>query len=79
MSVRGESHFNQHHDYELFNVISGDLTLTAEGTTYHLKKGDNFIMLKDTGNYTLSGQGEVIVSFVTPTSYREQELSYLDN
>lgn len=79
LSVRGESHFNQHHDYELFNVIAGDLALTAEGTTYHLKKGDNFIMLKDTGNYTLSGQGEVIVSFVTPTSYREQELSYLDN
>ena len=79
LSVRGESHFNQHHDYELFNVIAGDLTLTAEGQTYQLKKGDNFIMLKDTGNYTVSGHGEVIVSFVTPSSYREQELSYLDN
>ena len=79
LSVRGESHFNQHHDYELFNVIAGDLALTTEGQTYQLKKGDNFIMLKDTGNYTLSGHGEVIVSFVTPSSYREQELSYLDN
>ncbi|MGX7041958.1 type I phosphomannose isomerase catalytic subunit [Leuconostoc holzapfelii] len=79
LSVRGDSHFNQHHPYELYNVIAGELTLTAGQATYPLKKGDNFIMLKDTGNYTLSGRGEVIVSFVTPTSYREQELSYLDN
>lgn len=79
LSVRGESRFNQHHPYELFNVIAGELTLTDLENTYQLKKGDHFIMLKDTGNYTLTGYGEIIVSFVTPTSYRNQELAYLDN
>lgn len=79
LSVRGESLFNQHHPYELFNVISGKLTLTDDNVIYVLTKGDNFIMLKDTGNYILDGQGEVIVSFVTPESYSQQELAYLDN
>lgn len=79
LSVRGLSNFNQHHSYELFNVIAGEVTLTDNETTYYLKKGDNFIMLKDTGNYTLEGQGDVMVSFVTPDSYSNQELAYLDN
>lgn len=79
LSVRGLSHFNQHHPYELFNVIDGEITLTDSDTTYYLKKGDNFIMLKDSANYTLDGHGEVMVSFVTPNSYNQQELAYLDN
>lgn len=79
LSIRGESHFNQHHKYELFNVIDGDLSLTDGQATYQLKKGDNFIMLKDTGNYMITGDGEIIVSFVTPKSYQKQELAYLDN
>jgi len=79
LSVRGTSHFNQHHPYELFNVITGKITLTHDDETYDLKKGDNFIMLKDTGNYTLDGKGDIMVSFVTPDSYSNQELAYLDN
>lgn len=79
LSVRGESRFNQHHPYELFNVISGNMTLTDDMSVYSLKKGDSLIMLKDEGNYTLKGQGEVMVSFVTPASYSHQELAYLDN
>ncbi|WP_294975908.1 type I phosphomannose isomerase catalytic subunit [uncultured Leuconostoc sp.] len=79
LSVRGVSHFNQHHPYELFNVITGKITLTHDDETYDLKKGDNFIMLKDTGNYTLAGKGDIMISFVTPDSYSNQELDYLDN
>ncbi|MGX7051238.1 type I phosphomannose isomerase catalytic subunit [Leuconostoc palmae] len=79
LSVRGLSHFNQHHQYELFNVIDGDMALTDSKATYQLKKGDNFIMLKDTGNYTIEGVGDIIVSFVTPESYNKQEVAYLDN
>ena len=69
LSVRGVSHFNQHHPYELFNVITGKITLTHDDETYDLKKGDNFIMLKDTGNYTLAGKGDIMISFVTCLLY----------
>lgn len=79
LSVRGTSQFNQHHQYELFNVISGQITLQDSEGTYQFEKGDNFIMFKDTQQYTLDGSGEVVVSFVTPNSYQSQELAYLDN
>ena len=70
LSVRGTSQFNQHHQYELFNVISGQITLQDSEGTYQFEKGDNFIMFKDTQQYTLDGSGEVVVSFVTPNSYQ---------
>jgi len=55
------------------------MTLTDDMSVYSLKKGDSLIMLKDEGNYSLKGEGVVMVSFVTPACYSHLELAYLDN
>lgn len=79
LSIRGRTVLNQHHNYELFTVISGKGTLTIGHEHYDLQKGMSFILAKDVNSYVVDGDMTLIKSFVTPKIYRNNDLAFLKN
>lgn len=61
-SVRGLCYFEPIPTYVLLSVISGSGSLTAEGQSYRLSKGDHVILPLGFGAFELNGQMDLIMS-----------------
>lgn len=60
--LRGQSEQTLDQDFLQVSVINGDATLTTDGTTYALTKGNHFILPNGIHEYKLEGNAELIVS-----------------
>lgn len=58
--IQGENHLAQTYSFEIISVIQGEGTLNGSD----IKKGDNFILPSDFGEYILDGDMEIILSFI---------------
>lgn len=60
--VSGEAALSANSNYTIFSVIAGSGSLTADGQSYSLAKGEHFILPAGFGPYRLSGDLEIIMA-----------------
>ncbi|MFT4143427.1 MAG: mannose-6-phosphate isomerase, class I [Mobilitalea sp.] len=60
LSVHGEQEFSQNHNFQNVSVLNGSGVIDEVS----IKKGDHFIIPADYGNYRLSGNMELIISYI---------------
>jgi mannose-6-phosphate isomerase len=63
-NLNGEATREQTADFLQVSVLNGQATLTINGQNYDIQKGTHFILPNGIGEYSISGQAELIVSHV---------------